>query len=93
MGNANDLIEINVQKLIKADEYLQSGGAVAKKYIDALWDFYLPDEDPPSNDDASEGGIAELSSDDDDEGDKDVAAAADEEEEGILDGGSSQVEG
>ena len=90
MGNANDLIEINVQKLIKADEYLQSGGAVANKYLDALWDFYLPDEQP-SNDDASNGGVTELSDEQDseEEGEED----GEEEEEGILDGGSSQIEG
>ena len=91
MGNANDLIEINVKKLIKADEYLQSDGAVANKYIDALWDTYLPDEEQPSIDNASNGGVAELSDEQDpeEEGEED----GEEEEEGILDGGSSQVEG
>ena len=91
MGNANDLIEINVKKLIKADAYLQSDGAVANKYIDALWDFYLPDEEQPSNDNASNGGVAELSDEQDpeEEGEED----GEEEEEGILDGGSSQIEG
>ena len=61
------------------------------KYIDALWDFYLPDEEQPSIDNASNGGVAELSDEQDpeEEGEED----GEEEEEGILDGGSSQVEG
>ena len=50
-----------------------------------------PDEDQPSNDNASNGDVAEISDEQDpeEEGDED----GEQEEEGILDGGSSQVEG
>ena len=83
-GNGNDEIEINVQKLIKADEYLQSNGAVAEKYIEALWDFYLAEEDAASNDDAASDGVAELSSADgsDDEPDGEEAEQSDDGADG-----------
>ena len=79
MGNGNEEIKINVQKLIKADEYLQSNGAVAAQYMQALWEFHLNDAVP--NDDAASNAVAELSSDDgsDDESEGDDAEGDDAE--------------
>ena len=59
----NETIRINLQKIIKADTVLQSNGAVAVQYIDALWKIDIGGF-PEETKDASDGGNAELSSDD-----------------------------
>tara|TARA_B110000027_G_scaffold129831_1_gene151837 strand:+ start:201 stop:2042 length:1842 start_codon:yes stop_codon:yes gene_type:complete len=70
MNSANSDIRINVQKLLKADSYLQTNGDLAKQYINALWDMYLSGE---QQSDAEEAAAAPTEDEDDEDEDGDCA--------------------
>ena len=81
-GSANDEIEVHLKKLIKADEYLETNGTLAIKYLDTLDKTYLGSDDAADETDGDGGAqVQELDDGEGEDGEEEDESDESDEED------------